>query len=78
MTLVHCRREEAYPATCSPPTHLRHRTKLCDRPTPINSASFTGDGHHLSCASADQAAYVLRIPPGSGRTHTFVGMPAAV
>ena len=32
-----------------------------------------GNGKYLACGCSDKAAYIIKMPPSSGRVHTFVG-----
>nr|XP_022329336.1 WD repeat-containing protein 27-like [Crassostrea virginica] len=54
--------EKEYPANPGPPKDFIQGWDVAERPTPINSISFSGDGQSLACGLANKSAQVFRIP----------------
>lgn len=66
-----------YPVNSEAPTNLHFKIPLTDKPTPINSVVFAGDGKHIACALANKSAHMLRPPPSTKET-VFTGHDGSV
>ncbi|CAH1792268.1 unnamed protein product, partial [Owenia fusiformis] len=67
-----------YPMNCEPPIELVSKIDIAERPTPVNSITFLGDGSCVTCGLANESAQVLRLPLSSGKGTTFTGHNGAV
>jgi len=66
-----------YPVDSEAPTNLQNKISLTEKPTPINSVVFAGDGKHIACALANKSAHMLRPPPSS-KDAVFTGHDGSV
>ncbi|XP_035688084.1 WD repeat-containing protein 27-like [Branchiostoma floridae] len=66
-----------FPMESGPPISLQKKLEAAERPTPINSITFSDDGTYLACGLANKSALVLKMP-GLTKPHSITGHNAAV
>eukprot|EP00058_Branchiostoma_floridae_P027953 XP_002613444.1 hypothetical protein BRAFLDRAFT_123921 [Branchiostoma floridae] len=59
-----------FPMESGPPISLQKKLEAAERPTPINSITFSDDGTYLACGLANKSALVLKMP-GLTKPHSI-------
>lgn len=69
-----------YPVNCDPPTNMKVKLDVAERPTAINKIKFSDDGQFLACGLANKSGHVFKMPLNGkglslvGHNHSVTGV----